>query len=281
MIDNFISAMEYEGKSKHTIRMYRKVLNDFSKQFEINDLDSIKKITKKDIAAYRNSLFDGENISATVNAKMRVISAFFNWLLQNDYVAFNPTVGVKKVKEPMKEPEYFTDEEIDCLYDACKSIDDRVLISLLLTTGIRRDEARKIKVTDIKDNHLLVHGKGNRERTIPLHESMVGFLNEYMVGHNSEYLFCSKEGKQITPESIRNRAKAIIMMSKISEKRKLLLSTHSFRHTVGTRLTENNAPTKTVQIILGHSRITTTERYAHVSDKAKTDAINSLNVRLR
>lgn len=271
-VDRFLTEFE----SVNTRRSYQKSIEMFKEHFNIRVVTDIALLGKSDILKFRMSLLECGNTATTANNRIRCVNSFVNWLVENEFIKNNPLNGLKALKEPKKLPVFLSTEEQEEIYAACETIAEKMLIKLFLTTGIRRAEACALKVTDIRDGYIYISGKGNKERTLPVHPELQALLKEYLIDYKNTYLLSSKLGDGVSSETIRNRLKAILRKTKIDPKRIDQIAPHTLRHTVGTNLTRKGIPTVTVQSILGHSSIITTQRYAHVDDRAKKDAVSVL-----
>lgn len=277
--EDFIDEMKIENKSKNTIRSYEASIGEFldyvQKSFSVDrfDIEHIRKITKKDILAYRNFLVgkqgeNGKKLSpASVNTKMRPLSKFFNWLLELEYINSNPYTKIKAVKEGEKVPVFLTEEEQEKLLLAIldMSLRDRLMITMMLYLGIRRGEVVKIEVSDIDGNHILIRGKGKKQRVLALNEEIMYLLSEYLPQYNNKYLFVSERGQhQLSEESVRLIFNEALELSGINPERAKLLTPHKLRHTAAVNYVSKNIPLNVIQVILGHENTQTTQIYAHV-----------------
>lgn len=227
----------------------------------------------------QSHILESGTSSSTVNGRFRVINAFMNFLLDGEVIEKNPCEKLKNLKEEKKVPEILTDEEVEAMI---KAIDDdmgKVIIAFMYATGVRREELVKIKREDIsEDQHVLVHGKGRKQRKLLIQDDVFELLNKYLSTHNSEYVFPSnKKSGSITTETVRLRVKKAAELAGISEERIDKLSTHSIRRSMASSLINSGVDSFIVRDVLGHSSAVTTARYAKVNNSSLDRALSNRN----
>ncbi len=277
----FAEYQEYldtlNDKSENTLRSYRKSISDFLVFCNVTSLDDLKAIDAKAIRQYQSKLRDAGMKSSSVNANLRPVSAFFNWLWKQDYIENVPTHKVDALKEPKTLPVVLTEDEVKSIINAEDDLQNKLMLVLMFSTGLRRSEVINIKISDIRNGKLIVHGKGDKERELPLHSKVLNLLNEYLKRNHDEYLFVSHRGShQLTAQSVMDRLKNAAMKAGIDPERIEKITPHKIRHTVATNLLDAGVNVLTIKEILGHADLQTTMRYAHVTDNGKTSAIDTL-----
>ena len=278
--EEYFSTLEID-KSPHTVRSYKKSLGDFVEKLEINSIEDLKELKSSDIQEYLNYLVVNGNsknpnsAKATANARYRVIKAFLNWLVSMGYMEASPTDNVKRYKESKSIPIIFTKEERDRIILATKKRPNlHMMIALLFYTGLRREEAVNAKISDIKEGFLLVHGKGNRERQLPLTDFVLEMIEESIRKRkdSSPYLLVSmRGGHQITPQALLTRVKVACRMAGIPEEKIKKIGAHTIRRSFACNLMMDGWSTFAISKALGHSNIMVTERYV---EPAKSIAMN-------
>ena len=289
----------YELKSidctKTTLLSYKNALDRFVLYFDIKNIDDLSNIKSEDIQQYMYILADNKNAKSSETAKnstnshFRIVKAFYNWLIEKEYLLDTPCKGIKQFKVAKKIKIYLKESETDSILSNCKSVKDKLVIALLLYTGIRVGEIAKIKISDINDNHLLIHGKGRKERKVILIPHITNLIEEYLSKRfdDNEYLFvsrknfgsASRELHSITPQAIRDIVKKIAKISNIDESRIDDVSPHTFRRTFAVNLTQKNkASTFQLQKVMGHSNVQTTQIYlegagAEISDQVMLEQL--------
>ncbi|MFT8352617.1 tyrosine-type recombinase/integrase [Clostridium saccharoperbutylacetonicum] len=262
----FLACRKLEGLSERTLKNYQlelQLLNNFFHK-------PVSTINSMDIRMYMATI--GKNIQQnTINTKMVPIRNFFQWLQDEEYIISNPTKKVKPVKEPIRERDPLTDAQVETIRDGLIDIRDKAIFEFLLATGCRLSELINIKVSDLDWSRmsLLVIGKGDKQRRIYFNDRTKIVLGKYLSNREGqcEYLFSSSRRPY---GQLKQRAVQLIV-KKIEEKTKpgRNLYPHIFRHTFATRALKY-MPLETVQALLGHSQISTTQIYAK-TDEANTE----------
>ena len=281
--------------TKTTLSSYQNTLDRFVVYFNIKNIEDIKLISSDDIQQYMYHLADNKNAKNkdtaknSANAHFRIIKAFYNWLISQDYLLESPCRNIKQFKTVKKLKIYLNETEIFSILSNCKTVRDKLVIMLLLYTGIRVGEVAKIKIPDISGNHLLIHGKGRKERKVILIPHIVKLLEEYLASRSddNEYLFVSRKNfgtrsrelHNISTQAIRDIVKKIAKRSDIDENRIDEIAPHTFRRTFAVNLTKNyKASTFQLQKAMGHSSVQTTQIYlegagAEISDDVMLEQI--------
>jgi site-specific recombinase XerD len=268
----FNALMVGEGKSEHTLRGYRSSISKLYKYFGLETIDQLKVLTQDDyIRFYTKECGNGN----TLNTHVRNLSAFFNWVVEHgditkDYSFFKVKFGKSKFVKIAKTKKFVLNlEEEKALISGGATVQDRFLIALMLFTGIRNDEARKIKLEDISSCKILIHGKGQKERTVVMDDVLCEALNLYLEERdtNSPYLFYPTRGEysedgKLTGKTINKRIKSAGKRAGLSAEKLEKLTPHRLRGTAATRLIwlyDGNL--ELVRRILGHSSVATTKIY--------------------
>ena len=286
--------------TKTTLLSYKNALDRFIIYFNIKNIDDLSNIKSENIQQYMYVLADNkkakspETAKNSANSHFRIIKAFYNWLIEKEYLLNTPCKGIKQFKVAKKIKMYLKKSETNSILANCQSTKDKLVIALLLYTGIRVGEIAKIKIADINDNHLLIHGKGRKERKVILIPHITSLINEYLAkrSDDNEYLFVSRKNfgnssrelHSITPQAIRDIVKKIAKRSNIDESRIDDVSPHTFRRTFAVNLTQNNkASTFQLQKVMGHSSVQTTQIYlegagAEISDQVMLEQLVPMGI---
>ena len=263
IIDSFISSKQVEGCSDRTIKYYREIIEKFSNSFD----KSIKKLTTDEIRTYlSNYKEDGSCSSTTIDNIRRVLSSFFSWLEDEDYIIKSPVRRIHKIKTATIVKEVLTDENLEKLRDECENIRDLSLIELLISTGMRVGELVSLNINDLnfEDRSCIVLGKGNKEREVYFDAKTKLHLKEYIDKRNdsNDALFVSmKEPHQrLSISGVELIVRTLGMNSNINK-----VHTHKFRRTLATMAIDKGMPVEQVQKLLGHVKIETTMHYALVN----------------
>lgn len=280
-IDEYLFSLS--DKSKHTYRSYDYAIKLFCEKMNIQSWEDIENITSANIENYKN-IIKKDMSTSTVNTRLRPVEAMFSWFIKPmKYLKENPFIGVEYLTSSKKVQTVLTDEEKLKIFDGAKSAEDKLIIALLLTTGLRREELVNIKLSDILDNkYIKVIGKGNKEALVVLHDDALRFLPNHLrvrnmskKAKNNSYLFPSSHGGHYTGATIYNRIKRIMANAGFDESRIEDIHPHSFRHTFTTDLFDSNANAEIIRQAVRHANITTTMGYAHLSRKALDNTLLS------
>lgn len=263
MIDSFISSKQVEGCSERTIKYYKEIIEKFVNNFD----KSIKQISTNDIRNYLSNYKDNSSCgSTTIDNIRRVLSSFFSWLEDEDYIIKSPVRRIHKIKTAVVVKEVLTDENLEKLRDECENIRDLSLIELLISTGMRVGELVNLNINSLnfEDRSCIVLGKGNKEREVYFDAKTKLHLKEYISKRNdsNEALFVSiKEPHQrLSISGIELIIRTLGINSNINK-----VHPHKFRRTLATMAIDKGMPVEQVQKLLGHVKIETTMHYALVN----------------
>lgn len=235
-------------------------------------------------------------LSTKVNARSqsRIISglkSFFNYLIFEDYRADTPMELIEVPKTGRKLPDTLSTDEIDCLIAAIdlskpEGERNRAILETLYSCGLRVSELVNLKISDLffEEGFIKVTGKGNKQRFVPIGDSTEKYIllyKDFVRSHLQiqkgfeDTLFLNRRGKQLT------RAMVFTIIKDLAIKISLhkTISPHTFRHSFATHLLENGADLRSIQLMLGHESITTTEVYMHLDRKFLTEVINNFHPR--
>lgn len=263
MIDSFISSKQVEGCSERTIKYYKEIIGKFINKFD----KSIKHITTDEIRNYLSNYKNGSSCGPiTIDNIRRILSSFFSWLEDEDYIIKSPVRRIHKVKATITVKEVLTDENLERLRDGCKNIRDLSLIELLISTGMRVGELVNLNISNcnFEDRSCIVLGKGNKEREVYFDAKTKLHLKEYISKRNdkNEALFVSmrKPYQRLSISGIELIIRTLGLNSSINK-----VHPHKFRRTLATMAINKGMPVEQVQKLLGHVKIETTMNYALVN----------------
>ena len=281
-ITGYLEHLKFErGLSDNTISAYKRDLNqlaNFSDQ-------KPKLITAKHISAYLQHL---HSIGYSPRSQGRVLSAlrgFFNWMIDEEHLSEHPVVLFENPKTGRKLPVVLSVQEVVRLLEAIPMNEDfasrdRAIIELLYACGLRVSEACTLKrsLLRLEEGYIIVTGKGNKQRLVPIHKEAVKHLELYLkyerphqkcLPKHSDTVFLSNRGAALSRQSIFLKIKKFAASAGI----KKAISPHTMRHSFATHLMERGADLRIVQQLLGHESITTTEIYTHISAQQLSDKI--------
>ena len=263
MIDSFISSKQVEGCSERTIKYYKEIIEKFVNTFD----KSIKQISTNEIRNYLSNYKDNSSCgSTTIDNIRRVLSSFFSWLEDEDYIIKSPVRRIHKIKTAVVVKEVLTDENLERLRDECENIRDLSLIELLISTGMRVGELVNLNINSLnfEDRSCIVLGKGNKEREVYFDAKTKLHLKEYISKRNdsNDALFVSmrEPHQRLSISGIELIIRTLGINSNINK-----VHPHKFRRTLATMAIDKGMPIEQVQKLLGHVKIETTMNYALVN----------------
>mgnify|MGYP000215170877 CR=1 FL=1 len=236
------------------------------------------------------------HIAKSLNARSqsRLISGlkgFFNYLIFEDYRLDNPMDTIESPKIGRKLPDTISTEDIDNLiaaidYTKAEGERNKAILETLYGCGLRVSELTDLKLSDLyfKEGFIKVTGKGNKQRFVPITETTIDYINNYVYNSRlqlkinpdfSDILFLNRRGKQLTRAMIFTIIKQLAVKINLNK----TISPHTFRHSFATHLLENGADLRAIQQMLGHESITTTEIYMHIDRTHLHTAINKFHPR--
>ena len=263
MIDSFISSKQVEGCSERTIKYYKEIIEKFVNSFD----KSIKQISTNEIRNYLSNYKDNSSCgSTTIDNIRRVLSSFFSWLEDEDYIIKSPVRRIYKIKTAVVVKEVLTDENLERLRDECENIRDLSLIELLISTGMIVGELVNLNINSLnfEDRSCIVLGKGNKEREVYFDAKTKLHLKEYISKRNdsNDALFVSmrEPHQRLSISCIELIIRTLGINSNINK-----VHPHKFRRTLATMAIDKGMPVEQVQKLLGHVKIETTMNYALVN----------------
>lgn len=262
--------------SNNTIYSYMNDLKNYNKFIN----GDIKKVSKKQILLFIENE-KNRNKDKSVAHTLTVLRNFYNYLEKENIIKDNPTDKIDLPKLRKTLPNVLTNEEINKILDiklkTKKDYRDKAMLELMYAAGIRISELINIKVNeiDLVNATVLINGKGSKERLIPIDDISIKYVKEYLniyrnqllKNKNTDYLFLNNRGEKITRQSLFKTIKKIALEKGIKKE----LSPHTLRHSFATNMLENGADLRSIQELLGHSNISTTQIYTHVSNKIKQE----------
>lgn len=275
----FIEYLQIEKNySKYTVEYYQQDLSDFFMFMTEQAIESIEDVSYQDARIYLTKLHDQHLARRSIARKISALRSFYTFLLREEAVEENPFSLIKLPKAAHRLPDFFYEEEIRQLFDVCSGetpLEQRnhALLEILYGSGIRVSECAQIHLSDLDMNlsTVLIRGKGHKERYVPFGDCANEALRTYMEngrkellqGNNHEILFVNFRGRPLTTRGIR------LILDKMIEKTALnvKIHPHMLRHSFATHLLNNGADLRTVQELLGHASLSSTQVYTHVSNE--------------
>lgn len=268
-VEDYLLFLKTEKKlGDNTINSYILDLEDFFKTFN----GSIESCTKKDILAYISSI-NGLEVS-TVNRHISSLKSFFNYLVDESIIKVSPMEEVSSLKKTKKLPKYFSISEVNKLLNIPLNSEfdyrNKAMLELMYATGLRVSELVSIEYSniDFENSIIRINGKGKKERIIPLGEVASYYLKVYLSDYRSKLLkrntynqvFLNNHGKPITRQGFNYILENIRELTGIEKE----ITPHVLRHSFATHLLEGGADIRSIQEMLGHENISTTNIYTEV-----------------
>ena len=259
----FICAKQVEGCSEKSIKYYKSTIENMLNTI----IKPVKHITTEDLREYLAN-YRKKSLCSKVNLDniRRILSSFFSWLEDENYILKNPVRRIHKIKTGKVVKETYTDENLEIMRDKCTELRDLAIIDLLNSTGMRVGELVKLNVEHINFNEreCIVFGKGDKERKVYFDARTKIHLQDYLNSRtdNNAALFVSL----IEPYNRLQISGVEIRMRKLGRKLNInKVHPHKFRRTLATRAIDKGMPIEQVQRLLGHQKIDTTLQYAMVN----------------
>lgn len=281
-VELFITYLESERQySTDTVTAYREDLSAFQ-QFlsETGASDDLLKVSKLDVQVYLSDLYDQHKARTTIARKISSLRSFYDFMIREGFLEKNPFAYVTLKKQPAPLPRFFYEKEMTALFQAAKANDnpllaerDTAILEVLYGTGIRVSECCRLQLSDVDftGQLMLIHGKGNKERYVPfgnyaknalqiyLDDARQALMQQYHKQH--DVIFVNHYGDPITATGVEYLLNQMIDRSSLTGD----IHPHMLRHTFATHLLNHGADLRTVQELLGHSSLSTTQIYTHVT----------------
>ena len=279
MLDSYLTYLVViKGLSKNTAYSYKTDIEKLFRYLEKRSIDSITQIEPSDLSDFIVDLnINGLGIKS-INRCIVSIKQFFKYLLLENVISSDPTLDITAPKMKRSIPEVLSIEEIEKLLTApdistFEGLRDSAMLELLYASGLRVSELVELTLNDLNNEHgyVIVYGKGSKERLVPVGQTSLKKIKDYLdlsrsnllKNRVSEYLFITKRGSNFTRQGIWKIIKNYSGRIGIEKS----ISPHTIRHSFATHLLENGADLRTIQMLLGHSDISTTQIYTHVEGK--------------
>ena len=287
LIDSFLDYLSVErGLAKNTIVAYREDLNIYLDFMIKRGIDALFKVSKNDIIEFMLFEKDAGILPVSISRRLAAIRMFHRFLARERVLKNDPTTLIESPKLWKKVPDTLSLNEVEALISQPDPRDfqgarDRAILEVLYATGMRVSETTDLKVNNLNLDigFLRCIGKGNKERVIPLGRKAIKSIKRYsefsrphfLKKKESEFLFLNRSGKKISRQSIWKLTKQYAKEAKIKKPIKV----HTLRHSFATHLLERGADLRSVQEMLGHSSISTTQIYTHI-DKERLKAVHKM-----
>ncbi len=275
-VENFINFLERDKRlSLNTLQSYKRDIEQYTTYLKEINATNISSTNKTTVIAYLLHLQKKGRATSTISRNLASIRSFYQFLHKNKIIELDPTSELESPKVEKKLPQILSTQEVELLLDQPKCLDlkgirDKAMLELLYATGIRVSELISLNLLDINlDLGFIKCNKGNRERSIPIGSISVAAVHEYLSksrnfliqDSNEEALFVNVNGKRLTRQGFWKIIKHYKNQANINKD----ITPHTLRHSFAAHLLENGADLRSIQEMLGHSDISSTQIYAQIA----------------
>jgi len=267
------------GLSSNSIKAYKIDIKKFVSWLSCSNKPSFIKICESDLNEYIAFMFKNKLSSSSVNRNISSIKAFYLFLIKRKIIMISPAAEIITPKKERYLPTSMSELEVEKLLNSPKSlirieIRDKAMIEMLYATGMRISELVNLKLNNVDTNRCVVKvlGKGSKERLIPFGENALEALNLYLnirPSSNSKEVFLSNRKRRLSRVTFWQRIKTYLKRENL----KLSISPHTLRHAFATHLLNRGADLRSVQLLLGHSDLSTTQIYTHIAKQRLSEVL--------
>lgn len=271
------------GLSANTRQAYERDLRLFCKTLGLKNSDALVNVSREQITGYMTQLKEKGLAAATIARKLAAIKAFYRFMTAEGYMDANPAEVVEAGTKGIKLPRVLSEDEVVRLLNqpditTAEGFRDRTMLEVLYATGMRVSELINLTLerVDLNMKYIIAFGKGSKERIVPLGSVAAEFLQQYLekvrpklthAGRNTNIVFMAFGGHELTRQRFWQIIRAYGRKANINK----ALTPHILRHSFATHLLDNGADLRSVQELLGHSDISTTQIYTHLTNKRLRD----------
>ena len=279
VIDAFLDQLWLErGLSENTISAYRHDLAGLAKWLQLHAVPHLADARREHLLTFLGERAQGGAHPRSTARLLSSIRRFYQHLVREGRLQGDPSLRIDAPKLGRSLPKALTEAEVEALLQAPDTqqvlgMRDRTMLELLYAGGLRVTELVSLKLSQVNMQQGVVRliGKGGKERLVPLHEESLRWLRDYLAdsraqlnkGHASEYLFTTRRGQCMTRQAFWYLIKRYAAIAEIHK----ALSPHTLRHSFATHLLNNGADLRVVQMLLGHSDLSTTQIYTHIAQE--------------
>lgn len=278
-IERFIDAQWMEkGLSDNTLESYRRDLRQYDEWLQNTGLPPLHQAGRAELQSYLGARLEKGHSARSSARFLSCVRGFYRYLLREGRIFDDPTLDIDSPKLPRPLPKSLSEEEVERLLQApdlevALEFRDRTMLELLYACGLRVSELISLQMAQVSVNQgvVRVFGKGSKERLVPMGEEALVWLRQYLAGPRqellkgvpSDVLFPSRRGTQMTRQTFWHRIKQYAVRASITRP----LSPHTLRHAFATHLLNHGADLRVVQMLLGHSDLSTTQIYTHIAQQ--------------
>ena len=286
LVENFLNYLSVERSlSGNTIISYQRDLKKYLKYLKDSHINSLSQTVRKNISDFMFSLKDGGLSAVSIARNLAAIKVFYRFLVRERILTTDPSSLLDSPKLWKKIPDVLSVDEVEVLLKVpdlktARGLRDKAILELMYATGLRVSEAVNLKIQDVNSDvgFLRCIGKGSKERIVPLGKESLTAIKKYLEGarpklargnNGDSFLFLSRLGKKISRQSFWKLIKDYAQRARIKKN----IRPHTLRHSFATHLLERGADLRSVQEMLGHADISTTQIYTHI-DKNRLKMIH-------
>jgi integrase/recombinase XerD len=282
VIDRYIDAVWVEkGLSRNTLSAYRNDLNTYAKWLQLSGKDPLN-VSEYDIMQFVAHLLQAGQSARSSARQLSCLRGFYRYQLREGRIKVDPTLGIESPKLGRPLPKSLSEEDVDALLSAPETevdieMRDKVMLELLYACGLRVSELVNLQLSQVslQQGVVKVMGKGSKERLVPMGEEAQSWLSQYLSttrlalldGKPSDFVFPGRAGAAMTRQTFWHRIKKYAQRADIQKN----LSPHTLRHAFATHLLNHGADLRVVQLLLGHSDVSTTQIYTHIAKQRLQD----------
>jgi len=283
-IEAYLAHLQGRNYSENTLIRRWYELRHFLRWCDDRSIESPQDISRDVFERYQRHVYSLRNkydkplSMPTREGRVLAVRVFFSWLVKSHQLLFNPAADVERPRGGVRLPKQVLSlNEVEEVLNQVNmsfpfALRDRAMLEMFYSTGIRRMELCNLRMQDIDLNRgwlMIAQGKGNKDRVVPIGERALAWLEKYlnelrpqlMVNPHEEYVFLSKQGKQMRPQQLTVIGHRCVIKAGLNKSG----SCHIFRHTMATLMLEGGADIRYIQEILGHQKLETTQLYTKVS----------------
>lgn len=276
IIDRYIDAIWVEkGLSRNTLSAYRNDLNTYAKWLQLSGKTPLE-VSEYEVMQFVSHLLQTGQSARSSARQLSCLRGFYRYQLREGRIKVDPTLGIESPKLGRPLPKSLSEEDVDDLLSAPDTevaieMRDKVMLELLYACGLRVSELVNLQLTQVslQQGVVKVMGKGSKERLVPMGEEAQQWLSRYinttrlelLDGKNSDFVFPGRQGAAMTRQTFWHRIKKYAQRAEIKKN----LSPHTLRHAFATHLLNHGADLRVVQLLLGHSDLSTTQIYTHIA----------------
>ncbi|MGZ4134479.1 MAG: site-specific tyrosine recombinase XerD [Tumebacillaceae bacterium] len=277
LIERFIHYLAVErGLAMNTLESYQRDLIGYVKFLQKNGISDLNQTRRANIISYLAELQRNGRATSTISRNLASMRAFYGFMLRDGLIDGDPTTNLESPKIEKRLPKVLTVDEVESLLEgpdggSVAGIRDKAMLELLYATGIRVSELVALNISDVNLNmgFLKCYGKGSKERIIPLGTMALKTVSDYVMrsrvkllrDQSEESLFLNHHGQRLSRQGFWKIIKKYAHAARIEKE----ITPHTLRHSFATHLLENGADLRSVQEMLGHADISTTQIYTHLT----------------